>query len=224
MSSDTTSRPPQTAGAGGDTIRRIVLAVVSVLAVVALVAAAWFGFGWGRALLVDRPAAEARDAALSGAMQAAINLNSVDAADVDTSIENMRSSITGEALNNDLAATEQQIREQVAQTGTGMSADVLFGSLTALDTDADTAQALIVLAVKTTWPDNFVENKVTVNVAMRKDGDVWKAETIQPLDSVQLGAGPAEGAQQPAPSEPAPVPPAESAPVPPAEPGPAAGE
>ncbi|WP_328517626.1 hypothetical protein, partial [Rhodococcus indonesiensis] len=167
--------------------------MVSVLAVIALAAAAWFGFGWGRTLLVDRPAAEARDAALSGAMQAAINLNSVDAADVDTSIENMRSSITGEALNNDLAATEQQIREQVAQTGTGMSADVLFGSLTALDTDADTAQALVVLAVKTTWPDNFVENKVTVNVAMRKDGDVWKAETIQPLDSVQLGAGPAEG-------------------------------
>ncbi|MGJ5670057.1 hypothetical protein QLG13_19650 [Rhodococcus aetherivorans] len=223
MTADTTSRPPQTAGAGGDKIRRIVLAVVSVLAVIALVAAAWFGFGWGRALLADRPTADARDAALSGAMQAAINLNSVDAADVDRSIENMRSSITGEALNNDLAATEQQIRQQVAQTGTGMSANVLFGSLTALDTDANTANALIVLAVKTTWPDNFVENKVTVNVAMRKDGDIWKAETIQPLDSVQLGGGPVEGAQQPAPpADPAPAP---GAPAPaPADPGSAGGE
>ena len=158
---------------GRSSSRTWALAIVSVLAVVALGAAVWFGYGWGRALFVDRPVADARDAALSGAYQAAINLNSVDAENVDASIENMRSSITGEALENDLAATEQQIRDQVAQTGTSMSGEVLFGTLTELNTDDDVAKALVVLAVRTTTPQNFVTNKVSVNVSLREDGGVW---------------------------------------------------
>jgi len=204
---------------GRSSSRTWALAIVSVLAVVALGAAVWFGYGWGRALFVDRPVADARDAALSGAYQAAINLNSVDAENVDASIENMRSSITGEALENDLAATEQQIRDQVAQTGTSMSGEVLFGTLTELNTDDDVAKALVVLAVRTTTPQNFVTNKVSVNVSLREDGGVWKAETIEPLGSVQMEAGPAPGAAPPeagdgAPAEPAPVEPAPVEPAP----------
>ncbi|MFZ2529038.1 MAG: hypothetical protein WAX14_15530 [Rhodococcus sp. (in: high G+C Gram-positive bacteria)] len=169
------------------------------VALVALAAAVWFGVGWGRALFVERPVADARDAALSGAMQAAINLNSVDAENVDESLGNMRSSITGDALIDDLNATEQQIRDQVAATGTGMAANVLFGSLTELNTDDDTARALVVLSVTTTTPTNFANNKVSVDVAVRKDGDMWKAETIQPLGSVELESGPVPGAAQPQP-------------------------
>lgn len=212
----TTPQPNRSDGTDGRTLRRVVLAIVSVLAVVALGAAVWFGYGWGKALVVDRSAADTRDAALSGAFQAAINLNSVDAENVDASIENMRSSITGDALENDLAATEQQIRDQVAQTGTSMSAEVLFGSLTELNTDDDVAKALVVLAVRTTTPENYVTNKVSVNVALRADGDVWKAETIEPLGSVQMEAGIAPGAEPPAAAEPAP---AESAPALPAPEG-----
>lgn len=223
MSEETTTRPV------GDRFRTVGLAVVGVVALVALAAAIWFGVGWGRALFVERPTADARDAALSGAMQAAINLNSVDADDVDRSLDNMRSSITGDALVNDLNATEQQIRDQVAATGTGMAADVLFGSLTELNTDDDTARALVVLSVTTTTPTNFVKNKVSVEVAVRKDGDIWKAETIQPLGSVELESGANPGAA-PAPAEPA-APPA-GTPLPetplPAEPtapaGPAPGQ
>lgn len=195
MSEETTTRP------AGDGFRTAALAVLAVIALVALAAAVWFGVGWGRALFVERPTADARDAALSGAVQAAINLNSVDADNVDESLADMRSSITGDALVNDLNATEQQIRDQVAATGTGMAADVLFGSLTELNTDDDTARALVVLAVTTTTPENFVKNKVSVEVAVRKDGDVWKAETIQPLGSVELGSGANPGAA-PAPAEP----------------------
>ncbi|WP_213934624.1 hypothetical protein [Rhodococcus sp. B50] len=169
------------------------------LAVVALAAAVWFGYGWGRALLVDRSAAETRDAALSGAMQAAVNLNSVDAADVDLSIENMRSSITGDALRNDLDATEEDIRARVAETGTSMSAEVLFGTLTELNTDDDLGKALVVLAVRTETPEYFATNKVPVLVSLRKDGDVWKAETIEPLASTEMESGPAPGAPAPAP-------------------------
>lgn len=188
--------------------RTVALSIVSALAVVALVAAAWFGFGWAKALIVDRSVADTRDAALTGAFQAAVNLNSVDAQNVDASLDNMRSSITGDALLNDLAATEQQIRDQVAATGTSMSAEVLFGSLTELNTDDDQAKALVVLAVRTTTPEYFTVNKVSVNASMAKDGDVWKAVTIEPLGSVGMEEGPAPGAQP----EPEGAAPAESAP------------
>jgi Mce-associated membrane protein len=200
--------------------RTVVLSIVSALAVVALVAVVWFGFGWAKALIVDRSVADTRDAALAGAFQATINLNSVDAQNVDASLDNMRSSITGDALRNDLAATEQQIRDQVSATGTSMSAEVLFGSLTELNTDDDVAKALVVLAVRTTTPENYVVNKVSVNASMAKDGDVWKAVTIEPLGSVAMEEGPTAGAQpapegsvpaEPVPAEPAP---AEPAPVP----------
>ncbi len=192
--------------------RSTATAITGLLAVIALGAAVWFGFGWGKAMFVDRPVADARDAALSGAFQAAINLNSVDADNVDASIENMRSSITGEALENDLAATEQQIRDQVARTGTSMSGEVLFGTLTELNTDDDVAKALVVLAVRTTTPENFVTNKVSVNVSLREDDGVWKAETIEPLGSVQMEAGPAPGAAPPE----AAAPPEDAAPAAPA--------
>lgn len=212
-----TGTSPSPESTGRSTLHTVALAIVSALAIAALVAAVWFGFGWGKALLVDRAAAEARDSALSGAFQAAINLNSIDAENVDGSIENMRSSITGDALANDLAATEQQIRDQVEQTGTSMTADVLFGSLTELNTDDDVAKALVVLSVRTATPENFVTNKVSMNVSLRKDGDVWKAETIEPLGSVEMDAGAAPGAT--------PAPPAAETPAGPApEPEPAPAE
>lgn len=208
---DEATTSPEMKGRGRP--RKAATAITGLLAVVALGAAVWFGFGWGKALFVDRPVADARDSALSGAFQAAINLNSVDAENVDVSIENMRSSITGEALENDLAATEQQIRDQVAQTGTSMAGEVLFGTLTELNTDDHVAKALVVLAVRTTTPENFVTNKVSVNVSLREDGGVWRAETIEPLGSVQMEAGPAPGAVPPEGAAPAVPAPAE-APVP----------
>jgi len=200
-SSDASSAPaPATGGAGKDTARRVATIVVGVLAAAALVAAGWFGYGWARALIVEKPVAEARDAALSGAMQAAVNLNSVDADDVDTSIENMRSSITGDALVGDLEATEQDIRDRVAETGTSMSAEVLFGTLTELNTDDDVAKALVVLAVRTDTPQFYVVNKVPVVVSMREDGGTWKAELIEPLVSTEMDAGVPPGATPPAPA------------------------
>lgn len=214
------SKSPDEAGRGS--ARTVALAVVSVCAAVALVAALWFGVGWARALVVDRSVAQTRDSALAGAMQAAVNLNSVDATDVDRSIENMRSSITGDALNNDLEATEQQIRARVAETNTSMAAEVLFGAMTELDTDGGAGKALVVLAVRTTTPEYYVTNKVPVVVSLREDGDVWKAETIEPLATMEMDVGTTPGATPPegAPAQP---PAAETAPAPESAPGEATG-
>lgn len=196
--------------------------LVGLVTVVALIAAVWFGVGWGRALLVDGATADERDAALVGAQQAAINLNTIDAEDLDGSFAAMRSSMTG-ALLEDLDTNEQALRDQVGEFGTSTSAEWLFGSLTELDTDNGEARALVVLAVTTSNPQFFEVNKLSANMSLVRDGDVWKAVTSEPLSWIRMDTGvpegavpapPAEsGAEQPNPEEqPAPAPVEEPAP------------
>ncbi|NLU84202.1 hypothetical protein [Rhodococcus sp. HNM0569] len=189
------------------------LAGAVVLLVVAVVAAGWFGFTWVRAVVGDGDVASARDSALDGAQQAAINLNTVDAANIDASFENMRSSITGDQMNKDLDTTVQQLTDAVRQSGATSKGEVLSGALTELNTDDKTGKALVVLAVTTTWPQQYERTKVTMTLGMRDVDGVWKAESVQPVGSrIQLDAGPTPGAEQ-APAEgapPADAPPAEA--------------
>ncbi len=107
---------------------------VGVLLVGALAAAVWFGYGWAHAALSEKPAAEARESALADARQAAINLNSFDAANLDKSFSDIESSITG-ALVDDLNATRDQLAQQTQQTGARSQSEVLGASLTSLNTD-----------------------------------------------------------------------------------------
>ncbi len=124
---------------------------VGVLLVGALAAAVWFGYGWAHAALSEKPAAEARESALADARQAAINLNSFDAANLDKSFSDIESSITG-ALVDDLNATRDQLAQQTQQTGARSQSEVLGASLTSLNTDDGTADAIVVLATDTSWP------------------------------------------------------------------------
>ncbi len=176
---------------------------VVVLLVGAVVAAGWFGVGWARAAFVEKPEADARESALSDARQAAINLNSFDAANLDTSFANIESSITG-GLVDDLNATKDQLTQQTAQTGARSTAEVLGATLTALNTDDGTADALVVLASTTTWPDQSSRKvRVTMRLTMDEGDDgVWRASK-----SVNLGNA-AVLDESPAPA-PAPAPPAD---------------
>lgn len=175
-------------------------------AVVALGAAAWFGVGWGKALFVDRPQAQARDAALVDAQQAAVNIASSDTNDLDGTFATMRSSVTGD----ELAAEIDSVREQLArQAGSGvkLTAKVQDAALTELDRGAGTATALVVLdqhyADATTYRDTRITQKLSlVNV----DG-TWKAAAVAPLGTATLlGEGELVDAAAPggAPAEPAP--------------------
>nr|WP_137724977.1 mammalian cell entry protein [Prescottella subtropica] len=157
--------------------------MAAVLLLSALVAAVVFGAGWGRAAIVDKPRADARESALSDARQAAINLNSFDAENLDGSFANIESSITGD-LTGDLASTRDQLTEQTRQTGARSSAEVIGATLTSLDTDAGTADALVVLATTTAWPnDSSRKVRVTMRLTMVEGDDgVWRA-----AKSVNLG-------------------------------------
>lgn len=156
---------------------------VCVLLAGALVAAVWFGYGWARAALSERPAAEARESALADARQAAVNLNSFDAQNLDTSFADIESSITG-GLVDDLEATRDQLTQQTEQTGARSESEVLGASLTSLNTDDGIADAIVVLATTTSWPDETSRKvRVTMRLTMEEGDDgVWRASK-----SVNLG-------------------------------------
>ncbi|MCZ4520594.1 hypothetical protein O4220_18970 [Rhodococcus ruber] len=168
---------------GQNKTAKILLAVVTVIAVAALAAAVFFGYGWGTALFSQKPTEDTRDSALTGAQQAAVNLNTVDAANIDQSFDNMKSSITGDLMLNDLEQTRSGITDQVRQSGAKSEAEVLHAAVTELSTDENTATALVVIKTTTTWPDRVERSKLTMRLAMEEVDGVWKTNKVDPIGS-----------------------------------------
>ncbi|MEV0356743.1 hypothetical protein AB0H71_11845 [Nocardia sp. NPDC050697] len=195
----------------GSRLRTAVTAVAAVLLVVSLGAALWFGVGWARAaFFTDGPRAEARDSALDGARQAALNMTTMNIDDVPGSLATARSSMTGGIL--DSATKNQQQAEQLAtQAGVGMDAKVLGAALTTLNSEEDKATALVVLQVTEQRKDNTAAQfRYTWTLDMTQVDDVWKVEQVASLGQpVQLDSGgaPAAPGAPGAPAEtPAPAP------------------
>ncbi|MDV6263627.1 hypothetical protein [Rhodococcoides yunnanense] len=168
---------------GQNKTAKILLAVVTIVAVAALAAAVFFGYGWGTALFSQKPTEDTRDSALTGAQQAAVNLNTVDAANIDQSFDNMKSSITGDLMLNDLEQTRSGITDQVRQSGAKSEAEVLHAAVTELSTDENTATALVVIKTTTTWPDRVERSKLTMRLAMEEIDGVWKTNKVDPIGS-----------------------------------------
>lgn len=183
--------------------------VTAVLAVVAISAAVYFGYGWGHALFVEKPTATTRDDALAGAREAAINLSSYDAANLDKSFADIESSITGDAMQNDLNATKSQITDQLRQTKAKTDAAVLDATLTEFNKDDGTGKALVVLASTTTWPNQPVRKvKVTVRITVEDVDGIWKAAKMENVGTpVAMDSGTLPGAAPtPAPNAPSTIP------------------
>ncbi len=181
------------------TLFKSALAAVSVLALVALGSALWFGYGWATALLVDKPAAAARDDALDGARQAAINLNSVDSANLDETFARMESSITGDEMLGMLNETREQMAEQVKQTGAKSEAQIVDAALTDFSRDEGTATSLVVVTTATTWPEQQPRKvKVTMRIGLTEVDGVWKASKVTNVGApLAVDTAPAQPAPDP---------------------------
>ncbi|MFF0489703.1 hypothetical protein ACFYTQ_11870 [Nocardia sp. NPDC004068] len=218
MSSDpdtaTPPAPTQPVPSGESSASRlptVLTAVAAVAAAVALVAALWFGFGWARAAwFTDGPRAAARDAALDGARQAAVNITTLKLDDVDGSLGTARSSMTGDLLDT-ADKNKDQMKQRAVAGGVNSTSKVLNAALTQLNSERDHASTLVVLEVDSAGPGKPSERlRFTWAIDMVKTGDVWKAEQVQTVaEPVSLDAAapaPQPGAQ-PAPSTtPAPTP------------------
>ncbi|MGW6657616.1 hypothetical protein [Rhodococcus sp. NPDC055024] len=208
------------------------LIAVGVLLLAAVVALGVFGVPYVRALTTDRTTAEMRDDALIGAQQVAINLNNADSANLDQSIENMRSSVTGDEMTTYLQTVQDSITDELRNSGSKADTEVVQSALTELNTDDRTATALVVVRVTTTQGNQFVKNQLGMRLGMVEVDGVWKAQSADPVGSrVDLGSGtlPAADGSTPAPgASPAPgsgtEAPASSAPAPTTEGGDSGGQ
>ena len=166
-------------------------AIAGVAAVIALIAAVWFGYGWAHALFVEKPRADAREAALDGARQAAVNLNSLNPDDLEGSVALMQSSATGDMLEQ-INANRDKLIEIAGQSHAKLEAGVLSAALTELNTDDDTARALVVMSQTTTPPDQDpTRQRITWSLDMREDGGAWKAAQATTMGQPVLLEGPA---------------------------------
>lgn len=189
-------------------------ALAALLAIVALIAACWFGFGWGKSLITEKPRADAREAALDGARQAAVNLNSMNPDNVQGAVDLMKSSSTG-AMLDQIDSNQDKLVQVATQSKARLESNVLGSSVTELNTDDDTAKVLVVLTQKTTFPDNKTPTtqRVSWTLDMKKVDDTWKAEqatsigapTIEDGGAPQAGQEPAPAPAQPDGEAPAPA-------------------
>lgn len=189
---------PHKSSVGKDSILRILgAAVAAAVAVAVLVTAGWFGARWA---LTDTRIADARDSALDGARQAAINLNSINPDDVAGSVALMESSTTGD-MHDQITKSRDQVTQLAAQSKARLEATVLSAALTELNTDDDTAKALVVVAQTSTYPDKQpTKQRVTWTLNMRETDGAWKAAQATTLGQPVLLDDPGAPAPEPAPA------------------------
>ncbi|WP_330184727.1 hypothetical protein OHB26_14735 [Nocardia sp. NBC_01503] len=206
-----TSSDPSGAGSAApvSTPRQIVTIASIALLVVAAVAAAWFGGSWiVGGLMRDKPRAEARDAALAAAQQAAINITSMNLSDIDGSLALARSSMTGDLLDAS-TKNDAQIKKTATDSNVNTTSKVVGGAITELNSERDQAGALVVLEVTESGagkPASRLRYTWSLDVVL-KDG-VWKADQVQQVaDPVTIGsAAPAQQAPADPTTQPAPQP------------------
>ena len=117
----------------------------------------------------------------------------------------MLSSATGGMLDQ-LNTNKDKVVELATQSKARLKSTVIGASLTELNTDDNTAKALVVLSQDNTYPDRPpVKQRVSWTLDMKKDGDTWKASQVGSLGApvVLDNPGPAPSGQ-PAPAAPAP--------------------
>ncbi|WP_159080514.1 hypothetical protein [Nocardia suismassiliense] len=189
--------------------RVVTAAAVGALAV-ALVAALWFGGSWARAaFFTDGPRADARDAALAAASQAAINMTTIKVEDIPGSLALARSSMTGKILDS-ANQNRQKSEEMAQQAAVGMQSQVQVAALTSLNSELDKATALVVLKVTEVKQDKSASSyRYSWSLDMTKEGDVWKTEQVASLTQPVLldnSGGATNTPPAPVPAAPAPRP------------------
>ncbi|MGC0365374.1 Mce-associated membrane protein [Rhodococcus sp. 27YEA15] len=211
-SSPPAARPGVTASAG----LKASLIAAGVVLVAALVALGMFGVSYARALTSDRNTAAIRDEALSGAQQVAINLNNADASNIDQSIENMRSSVTGDQMTAYLQDVQDSISDELRKSGSKTETEIVQSALTELNTDDKTATALVVVRVTATYGEQFRKNQIGMQLGMIEVDGVWKARSAEPIGTpIDLGSGtlPPTDGSAPAPTDGSAVPTSAAAPT-----------
>lgn len=179
------------APAGAAPTRRGRPALLTVLAVVlllvAVVCAAVLGMRWANAGGSGGSVAQARDTALDDARQAAINLTTVNSNDVQGTLSNWDSVVTGD-LATQFSSSRSQLEQQITSNPGSTSVTIVNAALTTLDATAGTATAVIFADVTTTAQgEQPVPQRFALSMSVQRTDSGWKASALQSL--AQGGAG-----------------------------------
>lgn len=161
--------------------------IATVLLVAAAVCAVVFGVRWADAGGGGGPVAQARDTALNDARQAAINLTTVNSNDVQGTLTNWDSVVTGD-LATQFKSSRSQLEQQITANPGSTSVTIVNAALTTLDATAGTATAVVFADVTTTSQgEQPVAQRFALSMSVQRTGTGWKASALQSL--AQSGAG-----------------------------------
>lgn len=170
---------PAPASADGSSSRRPLLAVATVLALAAAVAAVWTGTAWYAAAHDDDAAfARTRDTVLAAGEQAVQNMNTLDHSDLDHGMDVWESSTTGD-LHSQLVQGRADFEKQVRQAQTVTTARVLSGAVTELDTRTGKASVMVALRITVQAPKSkpsVKESRMLGELTRTSDG--WKLSEL----------------------------------------------
>jgi Mce-associated membrane protein len=155
---------------------RVLTIAVAVAAVVTVV----MGGLWVMTLNDDgRELAQARDAVLVDARQAAININSLDSGNVDAGLDLWEQSSTGTMLE-EFRANREEYGRLVAESGRTTSATVPDAAVAELDLRAGTARVLVGVDVEVTVAGQEPQLvRQRLQMEMTRTGEGWKAERAE---------------------------------------------
>lgn len=169
----------------GPPTRSKALLVAVVLVVAAAGFAGWSGWSWYQAANDEELAyAQTRDEALRVGREHVAQLTTLDYHDVDAGIDRWLAVSTG-PLHDELAGTDEQTRQVLADGGTVATGKVLDAAISELDQRAGTAKLLasVEITVATEGADEATKRNRFV-AQLTRTGDGWK---LSAMDQVPLG-------------------------------------
>jgi Mce-associated membrane protein len=159
------------------------LRVLALLVALAALGALFFGVRWGLAATDDDlELARTRDAVLLDARQAAINLNTLDHADVEAGLDLWEQSSTGAVLE-EFQRNRAQYAQFVAESGRTTEATVVDAAVAELDVRAGIARVLVgVDVVVRPQGEEPVLTRQRLQLEMtRLESGVWKVSKLAPV-------------------------------------------
>lgn len=161
--------------------------VAAALLVAAVACAGFFGTRWATAGGGQGSVAQARDTALDGARQAAINLTTVDSSDIFGTLSSWNSVVTGD-LATQFDSSRSQLEQQITANPGSTSVTIVNAALSTLDAAAGTATAVIFADVSTTAKDaQPVAQRFALSMSVQRTDGGWKASALESL--AQNGVG-----------------------------------
>lgn len=153
--------------------------IASLVALIAVGAAAWFGWSYHAASGDDSLAyAAERDRVLAVAGQEIVNLNTLDYRQVDAGLKVWQDSATAQ-LYDQIVQGREQLKTEVRKAKTTSTAKILESGITELDTRAGKAAVIAAVRITITGADGKpTDNTRRMAGQLTRTSDGWKLSAL----------------------------------------------